>query len=202
MIKTIIFDFDDTLYCGSAWTTWPKYILQGFVKAGVSEDDCKKLYEKYGIETFTQQSKIVDLCYAENINIKKFRNYLKKNVYQHPFEVTQKISNQFLTDLSKKYKLYLLSLSEQRYIKFYGKKYGVDLKPFKKLITSDPKNKSKSIDMKKILEKEKLLPDECMMIGDSLKFDIEPAQALGIKTYHFNKNYDELYQYFSKNNIL
>ena len=201
MIKTIIFDFDDTLYCGSKWTTWVEYIFLGFYKSGVSKEDCKKLYEKYGVETFLEQLKIVDLCFAENINTKKFRNYLKKNVYQHPFEVTKTISNDFLKKLSKKYKLYVLSLSEQRYIKYYGKKYGVNLKTFKKIITLNPIDRTKAVEMKKILQKEKLLPEECLMIGDSLKSDIQSAESLGIKTYHFNRDYDALYKYFETNNL-
>lgn len=88
-----------------------------------------------------------------------------------------------LKNLSKNHELYLLSNTDcisvdQVLEKFELRQY------FKKVLLSCETGKLKA-EMMKDLVKNK---DEWMMVGDSTKSDIEPAQALGIKAIMMDRN--------------
>lgn len=201
MIKTIIFDFDDTLYIADFWKEWPGFIKKGFLSVLKSQEKVNQLYEKYSIKGNISQVEISEICEKEGLNYKRFRKYLKTHVNIIE-DAKEFISNEFLRDLAKKYNLYILSMSEKIHVKYYSKKFGIDLKPFKKVITANPLDKTKGLEMEKIMKHEKLAPNEVLMVGDSFKSDIEPAKKLEVNTYHFQKDFNQLYEFFTSHDLL
>lgn len=199
MIKAIIFDFDKTLYSGISWKNWPNFVIGALYKVVKDQQKVEHFVEKYGIRKDASQTILAEACINEGFNFKKIRRYLKTHVCPLQAKDGKKlstISNDFLISLSKRYPLYLISLSEKKHIKFYAKKYGISLKPFKKIITLNPLNKSKAVEMKKVVEAEKLNPEEVLMVGDNPVHDIEAAKSVGLQTFLFNEDYEELYDFF------
>ena len=52
------------------------------------------------------------------------------------------------------------------------------------------------------MEDEGNKPEEVLMIGDNFSSDIKPAQQLGMNALHFLGDFNQLYDYFTQNNIL
>lgn len=50
--------------------------------------------------------------------------------------------------------------------------------------------------MEKIVKNEKLKPEEVLMVGDNPITDIAPAQRLGLQSFYFQEDYNELYDFF------
>ncbi len=202
MIKAIIFDFDETLYVGKILSKWPEFVKTGFLKILKSEERVKQLDEKYHFNKETSQFVSMEICRNENINPKKMIKFFKTNYCECDRKDVPSISNGFLKALAKHYPLYILSLSEKIHINHYAKLFGIDLKPFKKILTLSPLDESKEVEIRKVMKKEKLLPGEVLMVGDSMENDILPAQKAGVKTLHFKTDFNEIYDYFTENNIL
>lgn len=199
MIKAVIFDFDKTLYSGISWKKWNDFAIEALSTAVKSSEKLADIVEKYDLKTDASQLVLADICGKEGINFKKVRRYLKMHICPLQEKEGRKlttISNDFLMELSKKYPIYLLSLSEKKHIKFYAKKYGISLKPFKKIITVNPLHRSKAIEMEKVVKAEKLKPEEVLMVGDNPITDIAPAQRLGLQSFYFQEDYNELYDFF------
>ncbi len=206
MIKTIIFDFDDTLYVGDVWgKKWADF-LEKFAQYIVrNESTYKKIMKKYDLtNSLRTQKEVCIMSEKEGFGHRRFKKFLKHNIYEHATKDVEVISADFLKELSKSYHLYVVSLSTQNYLKHYSKLYGIDEKCFKKMYSVNlcAKNKSKAVLLKKIMKKEKCLPEEMLMVGDSLKSDIEPAKQLSINTLQFNGDFNQIYEYFTENKIL
>ncbi len=205
MIKTIVFDFDDTLYVGDVWGKKWFAFFENFVQFVVNnKSDYQEIIKKHEL---WKSLKVRDICIMaekEGFGHRRFKKFLKYNIYEHATKEVKVINADLLKELSKYYHLYVVSLSAQNYLKHYTKLYGIDEKCFKKMYSVDlcAKDKSKSVLLKKIMKKEKCLPEEMLMIGDSLSSDIEPAKQLSIKTLHFNGDFNQIYEYFTKNKIL
>ena len=69
------------------------------------------------------------------------------------------------------------------------KKLGLD-KLFSLYISEETKvSKPKPLALTNILDNENLIADETMMVGDSIFYDIKPAQKLGLKTCLIEKKW-------------
>ena len=204
MIKTIIFDFDDTLYTGSdVWGNWVDHVKRVLTELFGSEEKMKTFVEKNNIVRNVPTRQIIKLCEQEGYTAKKFVKILNKYICPHTGENIEAFSNEVLWELRKTKKLYIVSMSTKRYIKHYGEKYGIDLKPFKKIYqTNYCKHKSKGDVYQKIMLKNRLKPEEMLVIGDLLKNDVQPALDLGMNGFHFLGDYNQVYDYFTSNQIL
>jgi putative hydrolase of the HAD superfamily len=190
MIKVIIFDLDNTLIdfmkmkrlsCEAA--------MDAMISAGLKIEKEKglkimfQLYFQYGLE----YQKIFQVFLKKVLGrldygimasgIVAYRRVKEGLLYPYPNVVHT------LNKLKRKYKLVILSDAPriQAWIRLAA--MGIQDK-FDYVITFD-ETKSKKPSLKPflyILKKLRLRPEECVMIGDSLKRDIAPAKRLGFKT--------------------
>lgn len=190
MIKAIIFDLDNTLIdfmrmkrlsCEAA--------MDAMIKSGLKIDKEKglkimfQLYSEYGFE----YQKIFQVFMKKVLGridygimasgIVAYRRVKEGLLYPYPNVVPT------LSKLKKKYKLAILSDAPkiQAWIRLAA--MGIQDK-FDLVITFDEtiSKKPSKKPFLYLLKKLKLKPEECVMIGDSLRRDIAPAKHLGFKT--------------------
>lgn len=201
MIKGIIFDYGGTLDTGG--DHWSRVIKEGWEKAGIAFDDAlfREAYV-YGEQELERTLLILphhNFSDLLEIKIQIELQYLSQNGHFPPAMVEEKAkevaaycysvakngtekSKEVLAELSKKYPLVLVS-------NFYGnldsvlKDFGLDVY-FKKVIESAKvgARKPDTAILKMGIKALDLKPEEVLVVGDSLKNDIEPAQKLGCQT--------------------
>lgn len=205
MIKAIIFDFDGTIYEGDVWGNQNEYTGMIFKSVVPSKEKYDYIMKKYRIKdrditTF----ECIEIAKKEGLDIAKIKNIMKDQIYEHATKEIKVVDVDFLREISKKYNVYVVSLSNQYYLAHYMKKYGIDQSCFKKIYSIDifEDNFSKKPILAKIIQDESCQPDEILMIGDDFEWDIKPAQQLGMSTLHFKGDYNQIYNYFTKKNLL
>ncbi len=190
MIKVIIFDLDNTLIdfmkmkrlsCEAA--------MDSMIKAGLKinkENGLKimfQLYSEYGFE----YQKIFEVFLKKVLGridygimasgIVAYRRVKEGLLYPYPNVVPT------LNRLKKKYKLAILSDAPkfQAWIRLAS--MGIQNKFDIVATFNDTRIRKPGIKpFMYVLKKLKLKPEECVMVGDSLKRDIAPAKKLGFKT--------------------
>ncbi len=202
MIKTIIFDFDDTLEDFTSahkvcvhklmdyfyenhgiqkkkTKSFIKQLNRKYVRMGWKTSDPKWLDRKIWFSDFSTHFSL-DLSKREiDVIVDMYWKIILDEVVEF------KGAKDVLNGLSKKYALLILSDSDG------GKKIKMDRidklsmkRFFSAIITSDDtkKNKPSLHNYNYIFNKFKILPDECVMIGDKPEFDLLPAKRFGLKT--------------------
>ena len=186
MIKRIIFDIDDTLI---KWKLKYLSALKDTIDAYGLTIDYRKL-DGFIEEYESKYDKYTKKDFLEFIN-KKFNldlkeDFLNKWLYEYSFkaEYNEDVYN-VLKYLSKKYELVILSnwfrdnqiarLKVAKIDKFFNEIYGGDefIKP-------------NLISFKTACGNHK--PEECVMVGDSYKIDIEGALKCGLNAIWITKN--------------
>ena len=214
-IKNLIFDLDNTLYDFS--TIWKKSnkLVYEYLKY-----DKIASYEEFFKHYKAINNMLVDEVLKGNMKLREIRNTrLKltlekfgiilteedcKFYYEKQFKFIlesikpNKEVNQWIRRLNKKYKMILLtngkSCEQRRKIEELGLENMFKLYISGETHISKPKEEA----FINVLEKENIVASETMMIGDSLHYDINPANKLGMKTclierkWHFD---DELQNY-------
>lgn len=207
-IKTIIFDFDKTLYLGEKVFTdrWVKYcndLLKHYF-SHLTEQEYKELFTKnnvpYMLECIQKDFLVSDyakrIFLNEGYNVEDWINYLHTNVYEDNYDyVTKVMPNEMIKELSSEYTLYIISNSPVVQVEAFAKSLGIDLSPFKQVytnfLTRNRENSEKDMYYNIILEREGIAPQECVMVGDSYEHDIVPSINLGLHTIYIdNQNYD------------
>lgn len=190
MYKKIIFDLDNTLI------EW------------IDEYDnaLKDMLFKYNIDfdyhVLTESIDEYDY-YSEVYNSYDLLDYLNN---KHNLNLTIDFINDWLEELGTKGDV---SKEKEELLKYLSSKYelvvltnwegtcqsnrlrhaGI-LKYFKEVFGGEVYKKPSEIAFKKAMEPYNI--DECVMVGDSMKFDIEPAKKLGIKTYMVGYDIDSI----------
>lgn len=201
MIKGIIFDYGGTLDTGGLH--WSHVIREGWEKAGVAANDAlfKEAYV-YGEQELERALHILPHhTFKDLLEIKMAieLQYLARTGNFAPAQIEEKSkeiaaycyevakqhigeSKNVLEELSKKYPLVLVS-------NFYGniesvlQDFGI-LQYFKKIVESakvgvrKPDSKIFELGVKAL----GLKPEEVLVVGDSVKNDMEPAKKLGCAT--------------------
>ena len=224
MIKNLIFDLDNTLYDFS--TIWKKSnkLVYEYLKY-----DKIVSYEEFFKHYKAINNILVDEVLKGNMKLKEIRNKrLKltlekfgiilteedcKFYYEKQFEfILESIKpneevNYWLSLFSKKYKMILLTNGKSCEQRSKIEKLGLD-NIFKLYISGETHiSKPKAEAFINVLEKENIEASETMMIGDSLHYDINPANKLGMKTclverkWHFDDELENYTGYKVKNII-
>ena len=214
-IKNLIFDLDNTLYDFSkVWKISNKLVFEylGYDKFTTYEEFFK-LYKSVNNqlvkEVLKGSLKIIELRdkrltltlkqFGLNLTVEDCNFYYEKQFEYILESITpDKEVNLKIRQLQEKYNMIVLTNGKSYEQRMKLKKLGLE-NIFKLYISgethiSKPKDKA----FINVLESERLLVDETMMIGDSLYHDILPAKKLGLKTclvekkWHFD---DELQVY-------
>jgi len=198
-IKAIIFDFDDTL---ESW-----YPVEQFVEKKIAEEMLKehKISEKKFLRTFKKVK--AESVRKKNNPIFYGRDFWFKGVFQElGILVTKNLVDKYvnmywrlafdkavllphvkptLQALKKEYKIAMLTDSDgYRSIKIKRvKKLGIH-KYFDIIVTSDEvgKNKPNLECFEMVLDKLKVDPEECIMVGDHPEVDLQSAKKIGMHT--------------------
>ena len=214
-IKNLIFDLDNTLYDFS--TIWKKSnkLVYEYLKY-----DKIASYEEFFKHYKAINNMLVDEVLKGNMKLREIRNKRLKltlekfgiilteedcNIYyEKQFDfIIESIKpdeevNLWLSCLCKQYKMIILtngkSCEQRRKIEELGLENMFKLYISGETHISKPKEEA----FINVLEKENIVASETVMIGDSLHYDINPANKLGMKTclierkWHFD---DELQNY-------
>lgn len=211
-INNLIFDLDNTLYDFSIiWEKSNKQVYEYLKYDRIAS------YEEFFKNYKAINNMLVDEVLKGNIKLREIRNKRLKitlekfgiilteedcnNYYEKQFEFIlesikpDKEVNQWIKRLNKKYKMIILTNGKSCEQRRKIEKLGLD-NMFKLYISGETHiSKPNEKAFINVLEKEKIVASETMMIGDSLHHDINPANKLGMKTclvekkWHFD---DEL----------
>ena len=135
MIKTIIFDFDMTMYVGDVGS------VRGYERRLIEDCfDCetyKYLNEKYNI-CKKDIKDIVDFCHVEKLDYVKLAKAFENNVFQHiNCEKVKVLPNEFFAKLKANHSLYIASMSQDKYLSHYLNFYGFDKSNFAGILSLD-----------------------------------------------------------------
>ena len=201
-IKTIIFDFDETMYYSS--TVREKYVE--YIKktiltlSSLDEKTADELMAKYGFtadgETRVSFGKN---CEKFNVTKQQWDNYRIKNFFQIDYNNACTAPNELYQNLSKHFNLYIVSNEIYDNVLFKAKKLNIDLTPFKKVFAPTLKILNnyctKSDVYKNIKQIEDCQFEEIMVVGDRYNVDIQPLEELGGKGL-LVKHTDEICDFF------
>lgn len=206
MIKRLIFDVDNTLIewkneywdaledvCTVLNMKYSKDFKNGIIKAIDSYEETNSYYSK---EKMTEQINRVSGYTIDsnflNVMLKRFEKCVPKE--------DKNIQN-ILDILSKKYELVILTNWFTEIQEGRLKSFGI-LKYFTKVFGTE-NIKVKPNKESFIAAIEDRLPEECIMIGDSLENDIKGAINAGLKAIYLksNANKNESNEYITINNI-
>lgn len=195
-IKAIIFDFDGTLYNGDVWSGWGEFAVEGvrYALKGAEENYINNLIEENNLRDNPHTYFINSLL--DKRGQKRFKRYLKRNVYPLFVNDFQFIDTKFLSNLSKKCKLYIVSLSSKKQILYHLKKLKAN-RYFTKIYMAEDLSidSGKKKYYEKIRKQNHLRANELLVIGDHFKSDIQPAQELGFY-FHQTKTLTDIYEIF------
>ena len=214
-IKNLIFDLDNTLYDFSTIWKESNKLVYKYLKY-----DKIASYEEFFKHYKAINNMLVDEVLKGNMKLREIRNKRLKltleefgiilneedcNIYyekQFDFIIESIKPNEevnlWLSRLCKKYKMILLTNGKSYEQREKLAKLGLE-NLFELYISGETHiSKPKAEAFINVLEKENIVASETMMIGDSLYYDINPANKLGMKTclverkWHFD---DELQNY-------
>ena len=189
-VKCVIVDFDATLYSNGDWSKEPaffgKYLVDRNLLPELPDAESKleflrNKYPGYHIIKF-----IFAYLHDNGIDDSDFRKFNNEHICEIRGEDTVFIRPEIILETSKCYPIYIVSDSAVPYLEFYLKHAGIDKNLFSGIYdnTYDDETYSKIPIMKRVLEESGVKPNEIIMIGDSLKSDIQPAKLLGFQTLH------------------
>ncbi len=188
-VKCFIFDFDDTLYYGVNSNAFKQLVLNFFNEhfSQYSEKEKKQILKKYhcgrkGLEVYRHIKEIL-IDYEGSSNA--WINF-KGGLELQPEEKQGKgILNKELEKCKQLGHLYIVSNSHIKEIQMRAKLYGINLKLFKKIYSNDTNiaDGPKGVFYKQIMESEKLLPENMLVVGDQYKTDLLPAKELEMNIF-------------------
>jgi len=191
-IKTIAFDADDTLWVNEPLFRINEEKFENLLKEYISDDKItSKLYETeinnlkhfgYGIKGFTLSmiETAIDLTNGKikSCDLKKIIDWGKEQI-EHPVNVLEDVEN-VLDKLKNKYKLMIITkgdlFDQESKIARSGLADYFDIIE----IVSEKDEATYSA----LLKKHNINPEEFLMVGNSLKSDIQPIINLNAKAIH------------------
>lgn len=194
---TIILDFDGTLYSGKhVFDAYPDHIhkhKREFLPQ-LSDKQYNQIVQENPIwKNLISASEIIEYLYifkkkypTFKIKIKDFYDWQNKHPDPLVLDDVLITSPKFLKSLCKNYSVYIVSNSTPNHILFYMKKFDINPKWFKKIISNRfvIRDHSKKHYYESILKKENCEPQNAYVFGDSVENDLKPAMDLGINICH------------------
>ncbi len=203
-IKTIIFDFDETMYYSS--TIRERYVE--YIKKTVmtlsdhNEKETMELMDKYGF-TSNGETRVSfgKNCDKFGVTKQQWDDYRIKNFFQIDYDTAKTVPNYIYDKLSKKYNLYIVSNEVFENVNYKAKMMHIDLQRFKKVYAPTAeilKNYLTKSEVYKIIrESENCKFQEMMVVGDRYSVDIQPLEELGGNGLLIN-HVDEITNFFNK----
>lgn len=184
-IKAVIFDFDETLYSGGDWSRFKEYLLQMLVDSKICKDLAEANHKAYEEKRKSQDMvlRVWEVIEEKQNAGEIFRNYFENCPYDIKTWTGKIVSNELLKELSKHYKLFVLSDNSKSYLQMHMKKMGIDTSVFEKIYANQffDEDPTKTYFMNEIVSDFGYKKDEVLMIGDSEDFDIQAAERAGIR---------------------
>jgi putative hydrolase of the HAD superfamily len=191
MINVYLFDLDDTLIDTRIYAELYKPILQLIEnKTGLKDDELNNKAKQLGLkQNKYERWDTGDLCRELGL-LDEYYEELKKLIAIVPIlhDTVEKVFQE-LKNRGKR--IGIVSNSMQRTIQTYVSKYQLtDYVDF--IFSQDDVGCRKDNDnyWKKLIEREKLNPTECLIIGDDEIEDIEIPQKFAFKVYHLKDSSD------------
>lgn len=201
MSKVIIFDFDQTLYSGQVKKekNYDYHMLRDVFR-DLDERKFKKLLVKYGVTRKTlNPDKVVEIALAEGKDtIHTVSPYLDEHdEHMSKSKDTHAIDNEVLKGLTLQgYKIYVVSNSPTKNVLRNCKSLGIDTKYINVLgmrhkVGMIGYHKAQKDDRYiQVMDIEKVLPQDCIVFGNSKDADLVPAIKLGMRAVHcIDSNY-------------
>ena len=185
-IKCVITDFDCTLYSNAAFDKTEQYYLEYFKLKGYLPQNRKSLGKILAKKpVYHNLQCVVEYLKKKGYSVQDFFDYMGEHPYNFLTNDIQSVNPKIIESLSKLYPLYLLSDSAPGYIDHYLKIFEIEKTNFVKCVSNDYKTDdlTKVPLMKEILETSGLKSEEVLMVGDSLRCDIETAKSLNMQTF-------------------
>lgn len=181
-IKTIAFDFDDTLYSGADKVTWKKFLQSSIMDllSFLSLQELKNI-EKDITSRPLSDRKVIQYISKYGLKREDYEQYCKSHISdQNTFQNYMKVSNKVLRQFANNFKLYIVSNSIKTNVLDKCDKLGIDKSLFKDIISNELNEyDSKKVVYKQIIENEKIKPEELLIIGNSFEKDVLPAISIG-----------------------
>lgn len=185
-IKTIIFDFDDTLYSGDLWDNWSEYCHKALNSMLNINDKTafQKLAKKHNLTSDFTGKDIAKVLNAELGSVTPWQEYQDKKMFELDWKKATVVNKKLLKHLSKQYCLIIATNSTKYNVQQYAKKLNINLNCFCDIYCNEFKGKdvSKKSMYQKIVCDYKLNPAQTLVVGNSVKTDLTPAKELGLKT--------------------
>ena len=193
--KIIILDFDGTVYSGEdKFKYLPEFLdlhrreILGRVTDNqynlICKENPKWLDVTAGIDIIDEIYKLKGKYPRFKISARDFYNWQRVTRYPIVIDKNLVMDVNFLEKICGEYPVYIVSNSSPEHIKFYMHQLGINPKWFAKIVSNrfTVKDRTKKHYYKSILGKEKVAPTDAIVIGDSKRGDLEPAEMLGIPT--------------------
>lgn len=185
MIKRIIFDIDNTLLdtYKDCIDTYKKYIE--YNKLNINAKDIYDIFEEYEVSNGNYIKEDLSIFLSKKIKVDKIDINNLLDLYSNHSTLINNNTINILEYLSKKYEIVALTnwYKDIQYKRL--EKVGIN-NYFKEIYGIEDAKKPNPEAFKKAIGNN--LYNECVMIGDSLKSDIEVPKELGMKTIYYNKN--------------
>ena len=199
MLKLVILDYDGTLYSGDNFTNWQSYCEERLFE--LTKNNSK--YKTYITQkpNFREPGILIKALNYCNLKPEDWYNAINSTPYQLNAEKLRATNSEFLKKLKSNHKLYVVTNSPPNFLKITNKLIGLDTSYFEEIISNSFEENSKIKYYKYILEKEKINPNEVLMIGDNYLKDIVPALELGLNVFLVDdvKNYNNnFWKYIKK----
>ncbi len=185
MIKTILFDLDDTLIDTKIYRKlYQTILLMIEKKRKLSGKDLDNKAKELGLKkNRSDRWDTGDLCKELGL-LDEYYVELEKLIEVVP--VLHDTVETIFEELEKKGKnIVIVSNSMRRTINAFLKKYA--LSKYVKFIFSQDDAGCRKYNLqfwKMLLKKENLVPEECLMVGDDILEDVELPKKLGFNTFH------------------
>ena len=126
MIKTIIFDFDDTLYTvKDNWKDIDKYWKE-IIRTLVGKKEEEKFFQRHKLKSPIHSNDVISCVRSEGYDINKFAEIVENKIYDRGDMEAKTMPNEFFEELKMRFSLYVVSMGRRKYLDFYIKKYGIE----------------------------------------------------------------------------